>query len=129
MYKGNKYYQLSASCKQLSPVVTFKDYLPTSYKLALDTVSYKDALDLLEKGSYTEDDFIRLLKEIHYSVGFRNDSESYKRLCSIFASGSIPDEFLFKAFEDLSEYGVPAIQEGLVRQAYDSTKREANDEE
>ena len=23
MYKGNKYHQLSASCKQLSPVVTF----------------------------------------------------------------------------------------------------------
>ena len=49
-------------------------------------------------------------------------------LTSIFAEGSIPQEYLDRAFNDTDQYGATIIQKGVVRYVYEKSKSLTPDE-
>ncbi len=101
-----------------------QDYYPTSYKLDLDLIGYKEALDLLEKGNYTEQDFERLMRRLDLDTAFARDPEAIERMTSIFAAGIIPEEFIHPLFEvQYPPFDFPIIASGALRKAYDQAKK------
>ena len=68
-------------------------------------------------------DFIRLLQTINNDISFQNDTSAYKHLCDILKAENIPKDFLFSAFEDIGEFGIPEIEAGPVRQAYEASRK------
>lgn len=100
---------------------TYRNAVPTAILTSMDLLNYKQCIELLEKGSYTKTDFIRLLQTINNDISFQNDTTAYKHLCDILKSENIPKDFLFSAFEDISEFGIPEIEAGPVKQAYEAS--------